>query len=259
MIWLTTAYYLFFSSLAGKCDPYSAFCNDMHICLTFMTVKQDLVNYFDASISSLLSRLDDKERRALSVNGQLWMDWLMDLVSFYNVSDGDFRRLQTLEESHNYYEKGVLTLLIVNYTNVLDQCYKTKVPYIRVFEDDIIFTNGWLAKTLHNFTYHYISFVFLLIINVLTITVIYIITIPAFTGLIFMIGKYNISPIHGVMEVNKHGCLLDLVNFLHSMIKEYADKIKLCSFALALAPVQHIGIYSSYDNLEINTQSTWAF
>lgn len=35
------------------------------------------------------------------------MDWLMDLVSFYNVSDGDFRRLQTLEESHNYHEKGV--------------------------------------------------------------------------------------------------------------------------------------------------------
>lgn len=33
-----------------------------------MTVKQELVNYFDASISSLLSRLDDKERRALSVN-----------------------------------------------------------------------------------------------------------------------------------------------------------------------------------------------
>lgn len=42
------------------------------------------------------------------------------------------------------------------------------------------------------------------------------------------------------------------------MIKEYADKIKLYCFALALAPVQHIGIYSSYDNLEINTQSTWA-
>ncbi|GAA4688393.1 hypothetical protein GCM10025794_24120 [Massilia kyonggiensis] len=45
-------------------------------------------------------------------------------------------------------DQEVLTLLIVNYTNVLDQCYKTKVPYIRVFEDDIIFTNGWLAKTL---------------------------------------------------------------------------------------------------------------
>jgi hypothetical protein len=38
------------------------------MCLAFVTVKRDYVNYFDASIGSLLSGLDDKERRVFSVS-----------------------------------------------------------------------------------------------------------------------------------------------------------------------------------------------
>ncbi|KAB8074374.1 hypothetical protein BDV29DRAFT_156733 [Aspergillus leporis] len=331
----------YISAYNAKIDPPNSTIasSNPRMCLAFVTVKRDHVNYFDASIGSLLSGLDDRERRALSVNvlfantnpelhpswRQLWMDRLMDSVSSYNVSDEDFRRLQALEESHNYYEKGVY-----DYTYVLDQCYKTEVPYIGVFEDDIIFADGWLAKTLRglydieirlkaqnwlylrlfytetalswtndDFAYRHIGFVFLLTmstacgalmltrriwpasrrhLDVLTITVICVITVPAFTGLIFMIGKYNVSPMRGVVEMNKHGCCTqamvfprdqvpDLVNFLRdrksgqtdSMIEEYADGVKLRRFALAPPQVQHVGIRSSRDNLEINTRSTWAF
>jgi hypothetical protein len=35
-----------------------------------------------------------------------------------------------------------------DYTYILDQCYLTRAPYIGIFEDDIIFADGWLAKTL---------------------------------------------------------------------------------------------------------------
>lgn len=91
------------------------------MCLAFVTIKRDQVNYFDASIGSLLSGLDDKERRVFSLNvlfantnpdvhpswGQLWMDRLVDSVSSYNVSEKAFQRLRALEESHNWYEKGV--------------------------------------------------------------------------------------------------------------------------------------------------------
>ncbi|KAB8235011.1 uncharacterized protein BDW43DRAFT_48937 [Aspergillus alliaceus] len=309
------------------------------MCLAFVTVKRDHVNYFDASIGSLLSGLDDRERRAFSVNvlfantdphlhpswGQLWMDRLVDSVSSYNVSKEDFQRLQGLEERHNYYEKGVF-----DYTYVLDQCYNTGAPYIGVFEDDIIFADGWFVKTLkglhdienrskaHNwlylrlfytetalswtnddFAYRHISFVFLLAMSIAcgalllarrissavsrrldipTIIVICAITVPAFVGLIFMAGKYNISPMRGLVEMNKHGCCTQamvfprdqvphLVNFLRdrkagqtdSMIEEYADEGKLRRFALAPPQVQHVGIRSSRDNLEINTRSTWAF
>lgn len=91
------------------------------MCLAFVTVKRDHVNYFDASVGSLLSGLNDRERRVFSVNvlfantnpdvhpswGQLWMDRLLDSVSSYNVPETDFQSLQALEESHNWHEKGI--------------------------------------------------------------------------------------------------------------------------------------------------------
>ncbi|RAO73247.1 uncharacterized protein BHQ10_009259 [Talaromyces amestolkiae] len=309
------------------------------MCLAFVTVKRDHVNYFDASVGSLLSGLDDTERRALSVNvlfantnpeihpswGQLWMNRLVDSVSSYNVSEEEFQRLRSLEESHNWYEKGVH-----DYTYVLDQCYVTGTPYIGIFEDDIIFADGWLPKTLRalhgidhelkaenwlylrlfytetslswtsdDFAYSHMGLVFLLTmiaacgallltrrtlpstrrhLDIATITVICTITVPAFTGLVFMIGKCNITPIRGLVEMNKYGCCTqalifprdqvpNLVSFLRernegqtdSLIVEYADGQTLRRFALAPSQVQHVGIRSSRDNLEINTRSTWAF
>lgn len=85
-----------------------------------------------------------------------------------------------------------------------------------------------------------------------TIGVICIIIAPAFTGLVFMIGKYNITPLRGVVEMNKNGCCTQamifprdqvpaLVSYLRerkgrqtdSLIEEYADNTKLRRFALA--------------------------
>ncbi|EEA22572.1 hypothetical protein TMatcc_001419 [Talaromyces marneffei ATCC 18224] len=309
------------------------------MCLAFVTVKRDHVNYFDASVGSLLSGLNDRERRVFSVNvlfantnpdvhpswGQLWMDRLLDSVSSYNVPETDFQSLQALEESHNWHEKG-----IYDYTYALDQCYLTGAPYIGIFEDDIIFADGWLVKTLRalhdienklkaqnwlylrlfytetalswtsdDFAYRHMGPVFLVTmlsacgalllirrtlpsarrhLDVATIAVICTITVPAFIGLVFMIGKYNITPLRGVVEMNKHGCCTqamifprdqapNLASFLRdrkggqtdSLIEEYADKEALRRFALAPPQVQHVGIRSSRDNLEINTRSTWAF
>ena len=115
-------------------------------------------------------------------------------------------------------------------------------------------------------------------LDVRAIVVICVVTVPAFTGLAFMIGKYNLFPMHGVVEMEKYGCCTqamvfprdqvpDLIEFLHerksgqtdSLIEEYADQKKLRRYALAPPQVQHIGICSSRDNLEINTRSTWVF
>jgi hypothetical protein len=46
---------------------------------------------------------------------------------------------------------------------------------------------------------------------------------------------------------------------IDTMIEEYADENKLERYALSPQVVQHIGLVSSRDNLEINTKSTWAF
>lgn len=39
-----------------------------------------------------------------------------------------------------------------------------------------------------------------------TICVICLICVPAFTALIYMIGKYSLMPLRGVVEVNSYGC-----------------------------------------------------
>lgn len=111
-----------------------------------------------------------------------------------------------------------------------------------------------------------------------TIAVICLVTVPAFTGLFFMIGKYNVSPLQGVVEMNKHGCCTQgmifpqhqvpgLIKWLEErksgqtdlLIEEYADAKGLRRFAHAPPQLQHIGSTSSRFNLDINTRSTWAF
>lgn len=93
-----------------------------------------------------------------------------------------------------------------------------------------------------------------------------------------MVGKYNLVPLHGVIEMNKFGCCTQglvfprervngLMEFLgakghgqtDTMIEEYADQYGFTRYALAPPQLQHVGLKSSRDNLDINTRSTWAF
>lgn len=111
-----------------------------------------------------------------------------------------------------------------------------------------------------------------------TITATCLVIIPAFTALVYMVGKYSLTPLDGVVEMNGPGCCTQglvfsreqvppLIAFLEerkagqtdAMIEEYAEKTGLSRMALAPQQLQHVGLRSSRDNLEINTQSTWAF
>lgn len=220
-----------------------------------------------------------------------------------------------------------------DYMYLLDNCYHSGSPYIALFEDDIIFADGWLAKTFRalaeikersispgqdegwlylrlfytetalswtteDFWYRNMPLAFIITSSVafgalsftrraypssrryldnLTVAVICLVTVPAFTALVFMIGKYNVHPMNGVVEMNRYGCctqgmvfprnqIPDLLHFLRersgqtdALIEEYADTTHLRRFALSPPQLQHVGIRSSRDNLEINTKSTWAF
>ncbi|RAL10646.1 uncharacterized protein BO97DRAFT_406889 [Aspergillus homomorphus CBS 101889] len=111
-----------------------------------------------------------------------------------------------------------------------------------------------------------------------TIGVLSCISLPALIALIYMVGKYSLMPLSGVVEMNAHGCCTqglifprDQVDALiahltevkagqtDSIIEEYADATRLTRYALAPQQLQHVGLKSSRDNLEINTRSTWAF
>jgi hypothetical protein len=91
------------------------------ICAALATVKRDKDDYFGATIGSMLSDLDPRERHALYLSvlfantnptqhprwGQRWLSRLADSVSTYNVSSEELRHLQMLEEAGNFHEKGV--------------------------------------------------------------------------------------------------------------------------------------------------------
>lgn len=165
--------------------------------------------------------------------------------------------------------------------------------YLRLF-----YTETALSWTSSDFAYRNMPFVFgILILTGLislfslrrsrftqlhldptSIVVISVVCIPAFTALVYMVGKYNLMPLEGVIEMNKYGCCTQglvfprervdgLIDFLSarghgqtdSLIEEYADSHELNRYALAPPQLQHVGLKSSRDNLDINTRSTWAF
>jgi GR25 family glycosyltransferase involved in LPS biosynthesis len=217
-----------------------------------------------------------------------------------------------------------------DYIYVLRECLdKTDAPYIAIFEDDIIFAEAWLAKTINalaelrqqsqswlylrlfytetslswrasdDFWYGHqlltfslaMTAVLLLLLlgkrtsrcvsrrlDTATILILVLIATPAFTLLVFMIGKYNLHPLKGVERMDKYGCCTQalvfprsqvpsLISFLHerqsgqtdSLIEEYADAQGYERYALAPQVVQHVGMISSRNNLAVNTRSTWAF
>ncbi|KAL4746144.1 hypothetical protein BDW72DRAFT_207590 [Aspergillus terricola var. indicus] len=115
-------------------------------------------------------------------------------------------------------------------------------------------------------------------LDTLSILVISLLCIPAFTALAYMVGKYNLMLLRGVVQMNKSGCCTQallfpvqqvdgLIGFLEdrghgqtdSLIEEYADLNGLNRYAVAPLLLQHVGLKSSRDNTEVNTQSTWSF
>ncbi|EFR00244.1 integral membrane protein [Nannizzia gypsea CBS 118893] len=116
------------------------------------------------------------------------------------------------------------------------------------------------------------------LIDVPTTLAISVICVPAFIALIYMVGKYSLFPLHGVVEIAPYGCCTQgmvfpreqvdgLIAYLQkrghgqtdTMIEEYAEESKLIRYALAPQQLQHVGLKSSRDNTELNAQSTWAF
>jgi GR25 family glycosyltransferase involved in LPS biosynthesis len=71
---------------------------------------------------------------------------IVDEAFSYNVILEDHAMLSDLESSQNYEQKGVF-----DYAYALEYCLNTtESPYIAIFEDDVIFADGWLSYTLDN-------------------------------------------------------------------------------------------------------------
>ncbi|KAI7553731.1 hypothetical protein KC331_g1030 [Hortaea werneckii] len=126
------------------------------VCAAVTTFKREPINYLNETVGTMLEGLTSEERSALDVrllfahvDPTIHVDWnrswlkAVDHWSGYNVSDAQLDQIREWEDGPNYYAKGVY-----DYIYVLRECLdQTSAPYIAVFEDDIIFADGWLAKT----------------------------------------------------------------------------------------------------------------
>ncbi|KAF2805042.1 uncharacterized protein BDZ99DRAFT_450552 [Mytilinidion resinicola] len=319
------------------------------ICAAFVTVKREKMNYFAQSIGSMLEGLTEEERKALHLSilfadtnpaghpnwKDPWLRRVVDKADTYDIPDEELARIKEAEEKRNFYVKGLF-----DYKYTLEYCLNSNAPYIAIFEDDIVFAEGWMARVLNaladvrhtpparsilpdasvtrpwlylrlfytetalmweqtDYWYANIHLAFALStftglltllairyqfpstrphLDPLALAVISLVTVPAFTALVFMIGKYSLQPLSGVVKMNKYGCCTQGLVFprtqvpgllgyfaerVHgqtdSLIEEYANRDGLDRYALAPQVVQHVGLQSSRDNIEINARSTWAF
>ncbi|KAK2731782.1 hypothetical protein FQN57_003171 [Myotisia sp. PD_48] len=131
--------------------------NNPTICIAFVTVKRNSADYLGPSIGSLLEGLDPRERQAIHLNivfadtdpaqhpswKQKWVERLADTASAYDIPDAQFKNIQEVEKSRNFYVKGVF-----DYVYALNTCQAINAPYTLIFEDDIILAEGWMVKTL---------------------------------------------------------------------------------------------------------------
>lgn len=127
------------------------------ICAAVTTFNRPGRQYLNETVGSMLAGLTVEERSALDVrllfahaDSTLHPDWsatwlnTADEWDGYKVAQEELAHIEELEQTQNFYEKGVY-----DYIYVLRQCLdETNAPYIAIFEDDIIFADGWLAKAL---------------------------------------------------------------------------------------------------------------
>ncbi|KAK2803698.1 hypothetical protein FQN50_006916 [Emmonsiellopsis sp. PD_5] len=129
------------------------------ICGIFSTVKREGEQYVETAIASLLHGLTPAERADIhlsilfahtnsTAHPSLKQPWLLRAIdsahTYTDTLDPEtIAHLRQLEETRNYAEKGVF-----DYIYALKQCYDTQTPYIAMLEDDILFADGWLVRSL---------------------------------------------------------------------------------------------------------------
>ena len=74
---------------------------------------------------------------------QPWLASVLDQVYSYNVTDRELQRLKDFENHSAFQPKGVF-----DYTYALQHCHDLGTDWVAIFEGDILFADGWFARTL---------------------------------------------------------------------------------------------------------------
>lgn len=72
-----------------------------------------------------------------------WLSEVVDNIHGYNVTLEQSGEPKRLEEQRDFSRKAVY-----DYLYAMEKCYEMESPWIAIFEDDIIFADGWFVQTL---------------------------------------------------------------------------------------------------------------
>lgn len=127
------------------------------LCIGIPSLQRHGISYLKSTLGSLQHGLSAEERASLhflvflahvkqeehSDYGEPWLAAMTDSLPSYQDNRKRLNILKNIEDEHSHSIKSKF-----DYSIVLEECLKTGAPYILVAEDDVVFMEGWLPRTL---------------------------------------------------------------------------------------------------------------
>ncbi|KAF2714433.1 hypothetical protein K504DRAFT_3300 [Pleomassaria siparia CBS 279.74] len=128
------------------------------LCVGIPSIARKGARYLRDAVGSLLDGLTPEERSEIhfvvfiphsdpTVHPAYAEDWLPNLtddVLVYDLPEDQMNHIKQLEEEGGLFlEKGIF-----DYNYVVRACHKKEIPYIAIFEDDVVAMDGWYHRTL---------------------------------------------------------------------------------------------------------------
>ncbi|KAF2795155.1 integral membrane protein-like protein [Melanomma pulvis-pyrius CBS 109.77] len=150
----------FITTTANSTDYINAKKNETKkkLCVGIPSIAREGVRYLRDSVGSLLAGLTPEERSEIhfvvfiphsdpTIHPAYTEDWLPNLTNellVYDLPEDQLNHVKQMEEEGGLYlEKGIF-----DYNYVVKACHKQEIPYIAIFEDDIVAMDGWYHRTL---------------------------------------------------------------------------------------------------------------
>ncbi|KAH7304023.1 hypothetical protein B0I35DRAFT_445729 [Stachybotrys elegans] len=126
------------------------------MCVGIASIRREGISYLKSTLGSLLHGLSGEERNSLHTvvllahldqtehpdYGQQWLGSLADGLPSYS----DSPERQALAEAMG--TQGHSIKAKFDYSLVMEECYNTGAQYILMIEDDVVFMDGWLHRTM---------------------------------------------------------------------------------------------------------------
>ncbi|KAI1463479.1 uncharacterized protein F4812DRAFT_446289 [Daldinia caldariorum] len=122
------------------------------LCIGIPSAQRQGISYLESTLGSLQHGLSAKEREDLYFvvllahtdlrkhqgHQQPWLANMADQMVFYSDDPARLNLARTIERKESHGVKAKF-----DYSIVMEECVKTRAPYLLMIEDDVVFMDGW--------------------------------------------------------------------------------------------------------------------